>query len=531
MRHPLAGPSSEAPCFGREWVPAPTGVEAAAFDRRAIEASEVPASVLMENAGRAAAQVVARLVPEGRIAVVAGRGNNGGDAVVFARSLAAWGREVRLFASAERPRPEPLLHGHAPDPTPIPGSRRELQERLAGAAVVVDGLLGTGIRGAPREPQAEVIEAISASGLPVVALDVPSGVDSATGAAPGAAVRADVTVAFGAPKLGTLLHPGRALAGRLVAVEIGFPPWREGDAGARVLTREWMNALRPRRALRTHKNAEGRLLLLAGREGMAGAAVLAARAALRAGVGFLRIASTPGNRAILQSAVPEAPFVDATDPDALERAASASDALAAGPGSGTDAGTAEALDRILRRTPPSAILLDADALTLLGRGTLPAFAGAADPERRLLTPHPGELARMTAGEVAGILDAPLAAARDAARRWEAVCLLKGTPSVVAEPGGAPVRVSVGGGSDLARAGMGDVLTGAAGALLARGLGGADAASLALHLTGRAAARLRRGDALLPTDVAETLGAALGEEGSGDTDLGLPFVLLDLEGSR
>lgn len=519
------------PLFGREFVPVPTGTEATAFDEHAIGKLGVPEAVLMENAGRSAALVLDRIFPRGRVVVLAGRGNNGGDALVLARTLRVAGREVRIVGVG-RSGEEPLLHGHGPLPESLRSGGGEMDALLAWGEVVVDGLLGTGMRGAAREPFDVVIQAMNRSGRPVLALDLPSGVEAGTGRSEGEAVTAQVTVGFGAPKLATLVHPGRERAGRLVAVEIGFPPWPPDAAGARLITPGWVDRLRPRRTLRTHKNAEGRLLLLAGRSGMAGAAILAARAALRAGVGVVRIASPPANRTALQAAVPEAICVETEDAEALQEAAEASDALAAGPGMGTEAAAARRLNRLLEDVALPALLLDADALTLLGRGDLPAWPGTAAVQRRLLTPHPGELARIVEAEGGRDAHDPGRGARAAAERWSAACLLKGTPSVVAPVGEGPLRVSPTGTSDLARAGMGDVLTGVAGALLARGLSGADAASVALHLSGRAAALAPcGGEALLPSDVVGTLAAALEEEGPGRTDLDLPFVILDLGPSR
>ena len=508
-----------------------------------MESRGVPSPVLMEDAGREAARLLERLFPRGEVVVLAGSGNNGGDGVVLARTLAARGRPVRLLVLGDRPEPDPLLHGWSLPVRPLgegvePG---EVAGDLSGAGVLVDALLGTGIRGAPREPHARAIQALNRAGAPILALDIPSGVDADTGQVPGEAVRARVTVAFGAPKLGTMLFPGRERAGRLVAVEIGFPPWGPEPPEAALITPGWAAGRRPRRPLVTHKNTEGRLLILAGRSGMAGAAVLGAWGALRAGAGFVRVASAPENRVIIQSTVPEAVFLDATDTDALLEAARASDALAAGPGWGTGEEDGERLNRLLEEAAPPGILLDADALTLLGAGRLPAFARAGDRSRRLLTPHPGEMARLGESEE-GIRDAPLTAAREGARRWRAALLLKGTPSVVAPAGddegegaggkgSGPVMVSLTGSSDLARAGMGDVLTGVAGAFLARGAGALEAGSLALHYTGRAGALAGLGESLLPRDVAEHLPEALAEEGNGSTDLDLPSLLLDLDPPR
>lgn len=371
------------------------------------------------------------------------------------------------------------------------------------------------------------VEAIRAVDAPIVALDVPSGTNSDDGSVPGVAVRADVTVAFGAPKLGTLRFPARDYAGRIVAVEIAFPPMAPDRADGRLITPGWASAHRPRREAVTHKKAEGRLLVVAGSPGIAGAAVLAARGALRAGAGYVRVASHPEHREALTAAAPEALFVDVTDSGALHAAAADSDALAAGPGMGIDDVAGERLNRLLADDSPDAVLLDADALTLLGQGALPALTEAATPGRRLLTPHPGEMGRLGAKPEEVRRD-PLAVCREAAERLRATVLLKGRPSWVAATGAGTVWMSGSGSSDLARAGVGDVLTGVAGAFLARGCDGETGAALALHYTGRAAALRGFGDALLPTDIADGLAEAFQEPPRGRTDLDLAFVTLDLD---
>ena len=525
------GPRPDAaspPCpFGRPEVYAPTGREAAAFDRWAIDEAGVPAAVLMENAGRAAALVADRLWPDGPVLVLAGAGNNGGDGVVLARTLLSQGREVRILHLGRETVPDPLLHGWPVPAGPVPNDDGALRSVLGAAGIVVDALLGTGIRGSPREPFARVIRAVNGARTPVISLDVPSGVDADRGRVPGKAVRADVTIAFGAPKLGTLLFPGRGRAGRIIAVEIGFPPLGARAIPCRVITAGWAGRHRPRRRAVTHKKAEGQLLIVAGSPGVAGAAVLAGRGALRAGIGYLRVASHPKNREILQAALPEALFVDALDGNALGEAAEASDAVAAGPGIGTDGDAGRRLDALLALPGPRGLLLDADALTLLGAGVLPAFPRASSRARRLLTPHPGEIARLGAPR-AEIRSHPVGVARRAAERYRSAVLLKGQPSLLASGTEARVWVSTGGSSELARAGTGDVLAGVAGAFLARGADAFAAGALALHYTGRAAALARRGEALLPTDIAESMARALGETPPRRPALGLPFVLLDLD---
>ncbi|HEY7727243.1 MAG TPA: NAD(P)H-hydrate epimerase, partial [Candidatus Eisenbacteria bacterium] len=403
-----------------------------------MESTGVPSPVLMENAGRSAALVLSRIYPEGRVLVFAGPGNNGGDGLVLARTLAASGRDVDVIEVGVRGSRDALLHGWALERRVLPESDSELAAAVGRGGVVVDALLGTGARNAPRDPFPRAIRAINAAGAPTVALDLPSGVDADTGRVPGDAVMADLTVAFGAPKLGTLLYPARELAGRIVAVEIGLPPLDGTRARARLVTPGWAHDRRPRRPPVTHKKAEGRLLALAGSPGVAGAAVLAARGALRAGAGYVRVASHPDNREVVQRSAPEAIFVDVTDREALARAAADSDVLAAGPGMGTDDDAATRLSHMLTSGPFAAVLLDADALTLLGAGTLPALSSHMPC---LLTPHAGEMARLGA-DLEEVRSDPLAACAREARRRGAAVLLKGRPSVVCDCAeGSPLWVS------------------------------------------------------------------------------------------
>lgn len=515
--------------FGGPRVAAPTGSESAAYDRRAIDELGVPQPVLMENAGRSAAQVLERLFPRGRVVAVVGAGNNGGDALVLLRTLAAWGRPVTAVLAADREDGEGLLHGLE---LPIVPDAELGEGRgdgvLAGAEVVVDGILGTGISGAPRERQAAAIRAVNRAERPVLALDLPSGVDADTGAVPGDAVDAEVTVAFGWPKLGSLLQPGRGRAGRLVAVEIGFPPLPADRFPGTVVTPGWVREHLPRRGADTHKYEVGTLLLVAGRSGMAGAAIMAARAALRTGVGLLRLASPGANRSILQETVPEAIYVDAGDPDALDEALSDADAVATGPGIGRDADAAAVLERVAG-SGDRPLLLDADALTLAGHGTI-SLEALGRNRAVLLTPHAGEMTRISEFDRDGIRQDRLEAARSTAGALGCTLLLKGLPSLVVEPGGR-FLVDVVATSDLAAGGMGDVLTGTVGAFLAQGATPLEAAGLGLHVSGRAAARRNLGAGLTPGDVIEEIPHALAEEGWGVSDLSLPFVIFDQDAPR
>lgn len=519
----------------------------------------------METAGRASAHLIERLYPRGEVVGLVGSGNNGGDALVALRALAAWGRPVRAVLGGRDRHDDPLLHGW-----PVPFARAAdlgddaLGALLAGRGgepVLMDGLLGTGLAGPPREAQARLIEATHAAAGPVIALDVPSGVDADGGGVPGEAVRADLTVAFGWPKLGTLLHPGRMHAGRIVAVEIGFPPVDEATWAAWLMTPAWAAAQRPAREPDTHKNRVGSVLVVAGRSGMAGAAILASRAALRIGAGYGRLASHPANREVVQEAVPDAPFVDARDADALTGAAMASRAIAIGPGLGTDEAAARALELVLALDAGGAgdsggpaLVVDADALNLIAaspshrealRQATHSAARQVDRQaarhaaggpvvgvrrRVVLTPHPGEMARLLGCEVDEVQADRPRAARALAADTGAVVVLKGSPTLVAERGGR-LGVSAVGGSELAVAGMGDVLTGAVAGLLAQGLDAGSACGLALVATARAAERSGLGPGLAASDVPDQIPHALAELGPGHSELSAPWVVLDMDSAR
>lgn len=505
--------------FGREHVPLVTPQEAAALDRSARERQGVPERVLMESAGRAAACVLDRLFPRGKVAVAAGSGNNGGDAIVLARVLRSWGREVRVFQAGTQPPDPALLHGYDLTVEPLDAA----ESAWVAADVVVDGILGTGARGEPRPPAATAIETLNASGRPVLALDLPSGVDGETGDVEGEAIRAAATVTFGWPKIGLLFHPARSRVGRLIAVEIGFPPFQpEGPDSASLITPDWAAARLPLRPASAHKGTSGRLLVVAGHDGMAGAAVLACRAAQRSGAGLVRVASTESNRVILQSQVPEATFVERGGLGSEDL--SAMHALLAGPGMGTDANARHALEAALHQTRGRPGICDADAINLFAQE--PDWLRRVASERDLvLTPHPMELSRLMGSPVQEVLDDPVRAARSAAKRFGCAILLKGQPSIVAS-NKLPLLVNTTGSSDLAAAGMGDQLSGVTGAMLAAGCSARDGAALALYYAGRAADLTGYGRALSPADVSDSMRTAFSRPGARWPCVDLPFVSFD-----
>ena len=503
--------------FGRERVALLTAEESAALDRRAQEGG-IPERALMENAGRAAALVIQRLHPRGRVVAVVGSGNNGGDAIVALRSLRSWGRDVAWLPAGSRDPDQGLAAGFdLPRLDPDSAARS-----FAEADVLVDGILGTGVTGEPREPAATIIRRMNASGRPIVALDIPSGVDPTTGGVPGVAVEAVATIQFGWPKTGALFQPGRARCGRLIAVEIGFPPLEANEAGAAVITPGWARSRLPAREPDAHKNSVGRVTVVAGRRGMAGAAAIAGLSAMRAGAGYARIVSDDANRVIIQSSVPEALFVDRSDAAAVAEAVGECDALLVGPAIGTDTAGGELLDRVLDARGDRGAVLDADALTLLaGRDDGLRGLGA----RTVLTPHPGEMRRLVpdAGDRVG--SDPMGVARSLAQDTGVAVLLKGAPSVVASPDG-PVLVSALGSSDLATAAMGDQLGALTATFLAAGAEPVDAAGLGLAFGGRASELAGLGRSLTPRDVAAALPRAFENPGPERSSLELPFVLFD-----
>lgn len=480
----------------------------------------MPERVLMENAGRSVAQVIDRLFPRGRVVAAVGSGNNGGDALVVLRTLRTWGREVAYLPVGSREPDSGLFHGH-----PIPRvAAEDMPDAFSAADLLVDGILGTGTTGAPRGRAAEAIQAMNDTGLPIVALDLPSGIDPTTGQVPGAAVRAAVTVTFGWPKQGLLFFPARTFCGRIVAVEIGFPPSSEGQSPTgELITPSWAVARLPERLPNAYKGTTGRLLVVAGREGMAGAAMIAAHAALRAGAGYIRLASVAANRVVAQSLVPEAPFVDRNDEAAMRDAVADSDAVLIGPALGLDEGARRTLELVLDVGPKKPVLLDADALTLVSGDE--ALLRDAAGRQVILTPHVGEMRRLTGRPISDLLENPVEAARSFADQSGCVVVLKGAPSVVAAPG-LPVLINTVGSSDLATAGMGDQLAGVTATFLAAGASARDAAGLGLFFAGRAADLAAKGRALGPRDVSEHLDRAFSDPGPMRPPLSLPFITFD-----
>jgi ADP-dependent NAD(P)H-hydrate dehydratase / NAD(P)H-hydrate epimerase len=488
-----------------------------AVDRWAIEERGVASLELMEAAGRAVAEAVAALAPDGPVRVVCGKGNNGGDGFVAARLLREMGFEVEVLLLW----PGEELRGDAAANFERFGGElvaEDLAARLAGSAALVDAIFGTGFEGAPREPAAGAIAAINGCGAPVVACDIASGVDASTGEVAGEAVAADVTVSFHAAKLGQRIAPGKWQTGELRVAPIGIPAGAPGEAIAGEIDPAVLHLL-PRRGPRSTKFSSGQVALAGGSRGLTGAVRLASLAAIRAGAGYATVAVPADLDLVFEIAQPEVMSVACPGGDgclvpASERAALRVFERAAagvlGPGLGRDPGSFE-LARELAGKVGAPLVIDADGLNAFA-GLLGRLAGRAVPT--LLTPHAGELGRLLGRDAAEIDAHRLAAAREAARAAGAIVLLKGDDTIVTD--GERVAVNALAAPALATAGSGDVLSGMTAALLARGLdpfAAACAAVLAHARAGREAARrIGSAESVIAGDVIAAIPAALRPDG-------------------
>lgn len=431
------------------------------LERRACESGDLNTYALMERAGAAALNALRAAWPEAsRIAVVCGKGNNGGDGYVLARLARLAGLEVTVLQVAAPGGGDAALALGGLHKAGL-ALRPFAPDYLAGVDVIVDALLGIGISGAPAGPLAAAIAAINAAGKPVLALDLPSGLDGDTGQAAGPAVRATRTICFVAWKRGLFLGSGPALAGQRQLADLGLPDavYAGFRPEVRVLRAE---ALPPRRR-DAHKGDFGHVLCLGGAPGMSGAIRLAGEAALRCGAGLVSIATDVGHAALLNLDRPELmvrAIVGLDDP-ALAEALGRATALVLGPGLGRSAWSRFLAESALSSRKP--LVVDADGLNLLASGL-----GGGARQDLILTPHPGEAARLLGMESAAIQADRSGAARAIARSYGAICVLKGAGTVVAHPDGS-LAIATGGNPGMASGGMGDVLAGVIGALLAQGL--------------------------------------------------------------
>ncbi len=505
-----------------------TAAQMRALDRAAIEEWSIPGVVLMENAGRAVADQVEENFSElypGPVTILAGKGNNGGDGYVIARHLLNRGWDVSVivlakqgdvagdaginldilskcgadlaFASTESDL-DALLRQHQP------------------AGLVVDALLGTGLSSDVGGIYARAIDWINSAAEAVVAVDAPSGIDATTGRVLGSAVLADLTVTLAAAKVGLVVYPAVEFVGDLVVADIGIP---KQLADRHKIDHLYINAdaarvLLPARPASGHKGTFGHLLLVAGSTGKSGAAALAAEGGLRAGAGLATLACPAHLNPVLETKLTEVMTVPLPEVDGMISMQALADiealwqgksVLAVGPGLGAGDEIGGLVRRLVRDCPLP-VVVDADGLNALA-GHLEILDQRTNPT--VLTPHPGEMARLLGCPVAEIEADRIGVARKFAREHGVVLVLKGARTVVAEPDGV-IFVNGSGNPALACGGTGDVLTGVIGGLLGQGMSTVAAALLGVYLHGRAADRLfaTQGRAgVLATDLLRELPAA------------------------
>ena len=507
-----------------------TSAEMRELEQRA-EAAGVSTDTLMENAGLAVAQEIwmqLGSLEDRRIAVLVGPGNNGGDGLVAARHLHEWGAQVRVYALREREDPQwtQTLELGVPCGTVAEDENFEaLEGLLAGAEAIVDALLGTGSSRPISGDLAGIMERLAAVRSKtvkpkLVAVDLPSGLDADSGRLDPLAVGADETVTFHAPKVGLYMQPGAAAAGSVQQVEIGIPPGLDEDLQTEVLERRAAKALLPTRASDAHKGTFGRVLVIAGSARYPGAAVLAAKAAYRAGAGLVTIATPQSIATHMISAVPEATLLPLPEYDAgvisghdawevVRDELPSVDSVVLGCGFGQHDHSGVFVRRFLiseEVASVNGIVLDADGLNLAA-GDLSALKDAVAP--LIVTPHPGEMGTLTGLSTDEVQGQRLTLARERATAWNCHVVLKGANTVVATPDNR-ARVSEVAQPALATAGTGDVLSGAIGALLAQGLPPFDASTLGVYLHGDAgnrAARTRGTIGVTAGDVADQLAMA------------------------
>ncbi|MEX0834356.1 MAG: NAD(P)H-hydrate dehydratase [Actinomycetota bacterium] len=489
----------------------------------AAEARGITTESLMENAGRAVAEacVTATGGAYGRRAVVlCGKGNNGGDGMVAARLLEREGmRTTTLLLEDPSSMREPAVTNHerllSETDRVRHFSETAADRELGRADVAIDAIFGTGFHGVPDGMYASAIGALNSSGTPVVAVDIPSGVDGESAMVAGDAVRADVTVSLGTAKPGVILFPGTEFAGIVEVADIGIPPDMVASDLLLVEASD-VSMILPVREPDTNKRATGVVMVIGGSRDMTGAVCLVAEAAFRTGAGLVTIAAPEGIVPVIQERVAEATYLPLPETPEGTVAADAFkivwdrmgefDAFALGPGLSRNGETAE-FARGVAAAVPKALVLDADGLNAFeGRAGELADRGAPD---LVLTPHDGEFARLSGIPRESIELRRVEAVRELAGTVQATVLLKGTRTLIGSLGGE-VRINPTGNSALATAGSGDVLTGAIAALLARGLPAPDAAAAGAFVHGLAGslAAADSGEGTTAGDLAERIPAAV-----------------------
>ena len=483
-------------------------------DSFTINSIGTPALILMEHAALAIMDAaVHEANRNSRILAVSGSGNNGGDVVAAARLLMQKGYCTEVFFACERDRTSELNRLQTTIYQNLGGCIKFLDEfadiellheYMNSYDLILDGLFGTGMSRPADEIMQQVIGSINESSARIIAADIPSGINSTDGSIMGAAVEADTTVAIQYMKLGHLLYPGADHCGHIITADIGIRREESMRPAALSLTDADIRAMLPGRRRRSNKGTYGKALIAAGGPGMAGAAVLASSAALRSGLGLCICATSVVNRSVIQTRVPEAVYKSWEDAAILEETILSCDAVAAGPGLGMGEEARAVLDLILKKTV-CPLVLDADALNILSEYSPDELRRLAGEKRRpvIITPHPGEMSRLTGKSVKEILADPMKTAAEYASLTGFIVLLKDASTIITD--GQKFYINHNGCDGMATGGSGDVLTGIICSLLAQGMDALSAAACGAYLHGAAgnlAARDRSNRGMTSIDLEE-----------------------------
>jgi NAD(P)H-hydrate epimerase len=493
------------------------------IDRRAIDEFGISGLKMMESAGRGCVEVIiSEFGPKGRAVIIAGKGNNGGDGHVIARLLDTKGWEVKVIILADRDQvcgdaainlekiPADIAH-FCPHEGQLPALH---MEDIFQADLIVDALLGTGLRSDISGVYMEAIELINASGRPVLSVDIPSGIHGTTGRVLGDAVRASITVTFAFAKLGHVLYPGAEHSGRLIIADIGIPPQlMESASGYDFLNDEVIRPMLKRRDRLAHKGHFGHCLIIAGSAGKTGAASLSANSAVRAGSGLVTLGVAENLHHILEAKTTEvmtSPLPDSGSGyltssafPAIEKLLPGKDALAIGPGLDRRPGTTSLVHTIIE-TVTLPLVIDADGLNALAEDI--TVLKRKRSQNIVLTPHPGEMSRLLGTSIPDVEAIRISVAQEFARNFGIYLVLKGARTIIASPTGT-AAINGSGNPGMATGGMGDVLTGVITSLLGQGYTTWDACLLGVFLHGYAADMVaeERGEiGMCATDVQEKL---------------------------
>lgn len=487
-----------------------TASEMREMDERTINEFGLPGRILMENAGIGATRILLKRFPAivtQQVGVIAGRGNNGGDGFVIARYLSQRGVRVAVFLLTRREEVKGDAAANllllAPLSVPVfevpdESAFNAQLDRMRGQDLWVDAILGTGLEAEVRPYYKSVINFINGTGKPVLSVDIPSGLSSDTGRPCGAGIQATITASFAFPKIGHILPPGADLTGQLEIVDIGIPPHIVSRVAPRryLTSPEAIASLIPIRKMDAHKGSTGHLLVIAGSPGKTGAGVMTATSALRTGAGLVSFGVASSLYPVVATQILEAMsmrlpetsygILGESSKSAILEASGGKKCIAVGPGLGTMPETRELIRQLIPELDIP-LVLDADGLNCLANST-EILMKAKFPV--VITPHPGEMARLVGITPQAVQADRIGCATDFARRFQTIVVLKGARTVIASPDGE-VFINLTGNPGMASAGMGDVLTGIIAGLVTQGLSPVSAAQAGVYLHGSAADHLAK----------------------------------------